>query len=142
MTTTIKKTMGFMAVMTVLVSGFLTNAMSVQAATPLTEEDLFGGEKQAIADALGGNADPKTPQEIAAAVIRILLGFLGIIAVVIILVAGFQWMTAGGDAAKVDGAKKRLTAAVIGLIIILSAWGISSFLMDKLLGATQGASVQ
>lgn len=71
-------------------------------------------------------------------IIRIALGFLGTLALLIILYAGFVWMTAGGDEEKVTRAKKTLTSAVIGLIIILAAFGITSFIISRLLGQVGG----
>lgn len=100
--------------------------------------DPFGGYKNSIQGNLGlGNEDPRA---IAARVINVVMGFLGIIAVIIILVGGFQWMTAGGDEGKVESAKKMMTAGVIGLVIILAAWGVTIFVMNALLNAT-GANV-
>jgi len=46
-----------------------------------------------------------------------------------ILYAGFQWMTAGGNEDKVSSAKKIISAAVVGLIIILLAWAIVNFVL-------------
>lgn len=80
-----------------------------------------------------GNRDPR---EIAASAINVIMGFLGIIAVVIILIGGFKWMTAAGEESKVEEAKKLMTAGVIGLVIILAAWGITIFVMNALLSAT------
>ena len=80
-----------------------------------------------------GNQDPRTT---AASVIKVLMGFLGIIAVVIILLGGFKWMTAGGGEDKVAEAKKLMTAGVVGLAIILAAWGITVFVLNSLLSAT------
>lgn len=76
------------------------------------------------------------PREIAANIINIVLGFLGIILLLIVLYAGFLWMTAGGDAAKVEKAKAWLRNAVIGLIIILSSWAIATYVIGVLLNAT------
>jgi amino acid transporter len=61
-----------------------------------------------------------------------LLGVLGIISFIIFLYAGFTWMTAGGDVGKVDNAKKMLSSAVIGLIIITSAYFITSYIVQYL----------
>lgn len=98
--------------------------------------DLFGGQKGNLSTALGlGNQDPR---ETAGNVIAVLMGFLGIIAVVIILLGGFKWMTAGGDESKVEEAKKLMTAGVIGLAIVLASWGITIFVLDSLLNATGG----
>jgi len=71
---------------------------------------------------------------VIARLIRAAFGFLGIIAVVLILYAGFLWMTAAGEEDKVNRAKRTLTAAIIGLVIMLSAFGITSFIISRLLG--------
>ena len=60
---------------------------------------------------------------IIARIINIALGFLGIIAVILIIYAGWLWMTAGGEADKIDRAKRILTGAIIGLIIISAILG-------------------
>lgn len=62
-------------------------------------------------------------------VINWVLGLLGIIAVIMILVGGFQWMTAAGNEEKVEKAKKVISAAIVGLIIILLAWAIVNFVI-------------
>jgi hypothetical protein len=82
-----------------------------------------------------GSEDPRV---IASNIIRIFLGFLGIVALGLIIYAGFLWMTSEGNAEKVDKAKKILTGAIIGLLIILSAFAIASFIISQLLDATQG----
>ena len=74
------------------------------------------------------------PRILVANIIRIALGLLGIVAVGLILYAGFKWMTAQGDAKQVDEAKRILTQAVIGLLIIVSAYAIASFIINSLLG--------
>ncbi|MDD3285652.1 MAG: Ig-like domain-containing protein [Patescibacteria group bacterium] len=76
------------------------------------------------------------PRIIVARIINIALLFLGVIAVGLIIYAGFLWMTSGGSEDKIDQAKNILKNAIIGLVIILSAWGIVSFIMSRLLGAT------
>lgn len=83
------------------------------------------------------NTDPRI---VVANVIRIALGFLGIIAVGLIMYAGWLYMTAAGEADKIEQAKKMLINAVIGLVIILSAFGIVTFIISSMLGATGGTS--
>lgn len=77
-------------------------------------------------------------EDVAGQIIRAALGFLGIIAVVIILIGGFKWMTASGNEDKVEEARKLIIAGIIGLAIILSAYAIASFVIDELVGATTG----
>ena len=81
-----------------------------------------------------GETDPRI---VAANIINIALGLLGIISVVIIIFAGFKWMTSMGNDEAVSGAKKMLVAAVIGLVIILSAYIIANFVVTNLYQATQ-----
>jgi hypothetical protein len=110
----------------------------VPVLAPAQALDVFGNQKGNLSTALGlGNNDPRTT---AGNVISVLMGFLGIIAVVIILLGGFKWMTAGGDEAKVEEAKKLMTAGVIGLAIVLASWGITIFVLDALLSATGGSA--
>ncbi len=78
----------------------------------------------------------KDPRETVGEIINIAMLFLGVIAVGIIIFAGFKWMTAGGSEEKVSEAKKILKNGVIGLVIVLSSWGIASFILNQLMSAT------
>lgn len=73
-----------------------------------------------------------TLSELIRSIISLILGFLGVIAVLIILWAGFIWMTAGGEPDKVDKAKKMIYAGITGLVIIFSAYAISQFVFANL----------
>jgi len=78
----------------------------------------------------------RDPREIVARVVRIILGFLGVIAVIIILLGGFKWMTAGGNEEKVTEARKLIVSGIIGLVIVMAAFGIAQFVINSLLDAT------
>ncbi len=69
-------------------------------------------------------------------IINVLMGFLGVIAVVIILIGGFKWMTAGGNEDKVTEAKKLIMSGIIGLAIVLAAYSIATFVVMGLINAT------
>jgi hypothetical protein len=49
-------------------------------------------------------------------------------------------MTAGGEEAKIESAKGWLSGAVIGLIIILAAYGLTTFVITQLVNATNGTT--
>lgn len=73
-------------------------------------------------------------------IIQIFLGFLGFIALVIIIYGGFIWMTSGGNQEKISKAKGILKSAIIGLIIILLSYIIVSFIMNLVYNATHNTS--
>lgn len=52
-----------------------------------------------------------------------------------LVLAGYEWMTAGGDKAKVESARNRITQALVGLAIIASAYAII-IVIEKFLGIT------
>lgn len=69
--------------------------------------------------------------------IKVALGFLGVVAVVIVLYGGFKWMVSGGNDEKVGEAKRLIISGIIGLAIILSAYAITTFVISSFLSATQ-----
>ncbi|MDP3971069.1 MAG: pilin [bacterium] len=77
-----------------------------------------------------------SPVDLAVSVVNWVLGLLALVAVIMILIGGFRWMTAGGNEEKVESAKKLLIAALIGLVIILAAWGLSTYAINNLLNFT------
>jgi hypothetical protein len=117
-----KKLMVFAITMALIVPAF---ALALPA---LAQTDVdFGTE---YAENIGLSSSD--PREMAANLVRIIMTFLSIIAVVIILLGGFKWMTAGGNEEKVEEAKKLIKAGVIGLVIIIAAWGIANFVISSL----------
>src|SRR3989339_965715 len=128
-----KKTFFVLALSVLVILPVFAFGLTAHAQTA-ADNMLWGGFEGNVQTATGlGNTDPR---EMAGQVVNILLGFLGIIAVVIILLGGFKWMTAAGDEGKVDEAKKLIGAGVIGLVVILSAYGLALFIIDKLYTAT------
>ena len=62
--------------------------------------------------------------------------YLGVIFFLLVVYAGFLWMTASGAEAKVEKAKGILIAAVTGLVIVLAAYAIVNFVFGNLLSVT------
>lgn len=114
-------------------AGFFGLLSPAQAQTPAAAPDL--GLSQVGAQIGLPTTDIRL---IVANVIRTALGLLGIIALIIVLYGGFVWMTAGGNEEKIATAKKILRDGAIGLLIILSAYAIVSFVISKFLAAGSG----
>ena len=67
-------------------------------------------------------------------VVNYILGFLGILSILLIVYGGYYWMFSGGNEQKVETAKKILLNAIIGLVIVLLSASITFFVF-KALGA-------
>ncbi|MFA6514330.1 MAG: IPT/TIG domain-containing protein [Patescibacteria group bacterium] len=92
----------------------------------------------AVNNGLGGVLGADDPRTIIGRIINVGLGLLGVIALGLIIYAGFLWMTSAGEEDKIATAKKILTSAVIGLAIILASWAIATFIISRLSGAING----
>ena len=64
------------------------------------------------------------------------LAFICVIFLILIIFAGFTWMTSSGNEQKVDKAKNLITSSIIGLVIILAAYAITAFIGQQLTGST------
>lgn len=67
-------------------------------------------------------------------VVGVALGFGGIILFVLLLIGGLKYITAGGDPKGIEGAKKTITFAVLGIILLALAFLILQ-LIQNLTGA-------
>jgi len=93
------------------------------------------GELKDVASA-GGYSDETTETTFASnlgLVIKAFLSLLGIIFIILIIWAGYNWMTAGGNEEKISKATNTITRAIIGLIITISSYAIWRFIYFKLI---------
>ncbi len=115
------KGMLVMSLFALLLAPAISNAQS---------DDPYGINDPAMGNLeLDGNVEPRSA---AVGIINLVLSFLGLVAVVIVLIGGFKWMTAGGNEEKVGAAKKLLIGGLIGLVIVLLAWGISTWVLTTI----------
>lgn len=69
--------------------------------------------------------DPPTLQnleEVFKSVVNVILGIAGITFFILLLSSGFKFITSGGDPKALEGAKKTLTYAIGGLILIIASY--------------------
>jgi len=125
-----KKILTFLFSLVILFS-FFVPATSYAGISVTDETDPLGFE--VLDDSGLGRTDPRI---MIARIINISLSLLGILFVVLTVYAGFLWMTSGGNDEQVGKAKKILYTSIIGLIIILSAYSISNFVLKNLYTAS------
>lgn len=84
------------------------------------------------ADGVYKTDDSVTTNSIVGTIITTALSLLGVIFLVLMIYGGFLWMTARGDEAQVTKAKDLMQAAIIGLVVVISAYAISYFVISTL----------
>ena len=108
-----------------------TNTCFAGSLWDLAEE---GGIDEIGDKAFGQSSDnPTDVRSIVVIVINVFLTLLAIIFLIIIVIAGYTWMTAAGNDDKVNEAKAKIRTGIIGLLIVLSAWSISKFILCNLI---------
>lgn len=95
--------------------------------------------KQAACDGIGATAGAggctdgsgKSISDLLALVINIFSWVVGVVAVIFIIVAGFKYITSGGDSTKVKSAKDTLVYALVGLVVVVLAQVLVKFVLTK-----------
>jgi len=108
-----------------------TLALAASAQAPASIPTDFGLRDTAQKAGLPVS-DSISPVAVASTIINTLLSLVGVIALIVIIYAGFTWLTSAGNEEKVTKAKKLLASAVIGVAIILGAYAITSFVVKTL----------
>lgn len=91
---------------------------------------------------VGGNGDVSNTTQVflptnklddaqLASILGTVYTWAGIIAVIIIVIAGFMYVTSSGDASKVKRAKDAILYAVIGLVVVILAFVITQFVLGR-----------
>ncbi len=132
MTSTKKKLISFLIISVFVVLPVVNFTFVNQT---LADEDLR--DEQVGLEIIGSDAFGITgePQDIRISIVKtinVALTFLGVIFIVLILLSGYQWMTSGGNDEQVSKAKKNITNAVAGLVIIMFSWGVSYWILRRM----------
>ncbi len=79
-----------------------------------------------------GLTNPSLP-DVVGGIINSVLGILGTVFLVLIIYAGFTWMTAGGNEEKIQKAQKIIRNSTIGLLVVVLAFAITQFVLKTLI---------
>ncbi len=104
-------------------------------ATFVSAQGLLDAQKNL--DKIGGTNGEElgVPGDLPSAisrVVRAVLSVVGTIFLVLTIYAGILWMTAQGEEEKAKKARDIITMAVIGLVIVMSAYAITYFVTNSL----------
>jgi len=112
---------------------YVTNPSTVN---PSNQTNSLTGRLNAIGDKAGFVTDQSRASTaiVVGIVIQTVIGLLGLVFIILIIIAGFKWMMANGNEEEVKKALRIIKESIIGLIIILSAWTLWTFIFQKLIG--------
>lgn len=108
--------------------------VSVSAATANIQDSLCTGTELQTTDTTcaASTADAGTNvNDLIADVVNIFSLIVGVVAVIMIIVGGFKYITSGGESSNVTGAKNTILYAIIGLVIVALAQFIVRFVLQR-----------
>lgn len=98
---------------------------------------VYADAQQQICEGIGaasGNGCADGSKKISSTlrnVIGLFSTIVGIVAIIVIVAAGFRYVTSGGDSSKVNAARNELTYAIVGLAVAAMAQFIVKFVLNK-----------
>lgn len=128
------------AVLPLTLAAPLALAPATALAANACEGTIGRGLNQGITSATGSTSGTACDEPtsgnglsgIASKVVNFLSVIVGVVAVIMIIVGGFRYITSGGESGNVSGAKNTLIYAIVGLIIVALAQFIVHFVLSNL----------
>ena len=105
----------------VALAGTPTNGSNSNTTIEITDKDL---------NLVG--APKKVEKEQIQGILNAVYGVVGIVAVISILVGAFRYAAANGDSGIIQSAKNTILYSVIGLVVVISAAALTSFVINNI----------
>ncbi len=121
-------------IMVVFGIGLFSGATAFAAPDPCTTGDTTTQVKCGVTGSGGTGAKNQGAQvaKTLQVVVNILLFFVGAFAVIMIVIAGFRFVSANGDANTVSSARNTIMYAVIGLVVAYLAYALVNFIVGQI----------
>lgn len=81
-----------------------------------------------VAFTAGFSTTNTSPVAVAGTLVNTFLSLIGIVFIILIIYAGFKWMTAGGNEEQVNKAKTTIINSVIGIVVVMGAFVLYKFI--------------
>lgn len=112
-----------------------TQTANIQASTCQGAELTFPpGQVNPNACAFAGNPPEQKINQLVATIVNLFSVLVGAVAVIMIIVGGFRYITSGGDSGNVSTAKNTILYAIVGLVIVALSQFIVKFVLAKATG--------
>lgn len=95
-----------------------------------------GLDKTAEVSGLGVSGEALWLPDLIGRMLAPVLGLIGVLFVILMIYAGFLWMTAGGNQEQIKKAKGLMVNAVIGTIIVFASYAIANFIIGAIMAGT------
>ncbi|MDO8452654.1 MAG: pilin [bacterium] len=69
-----------------------------------------------------------TPEKLIPMLIKLLLIVAALVFFFMLVLGGIKWILSGGDKGKTEEARNQITSALVGLVIVFSAWAIAGLI--------------
>ena len=109
--------------------------IGVQGVLAAKESEALKGLNTTAQEGYGADYKQTIPQNIPTTIGKVIgagLAFIGVLFFILMIYGGFIWMTARGNEQQVEKARDLIAAAIIGLIIVLAAYAITTFIGEEL----------
>ncbi len=126
------------SVTTLFVVPLAVPALATAATTPSIQNSVCGGANTLQINAEGDGSCPETSggtdtiNNFIGTIVNVFTAIVGVVAVIMIVFGGFQYITSGGDSGKISTAKNTIIYALIGLIFVALAQVFVRFVLNKL----------
>lgn len=132
----LSKTKYFLLINFAILFGFLAFVPAVSHAQTPTHQIQCGINAAAGQTKNGCNAPDKKDtatslNNLIAKIVNLLSSALGVVAIIMIIVAGFRYVTSGGNEEAVKSAKRTILYAIIGLVVAFFARLIVHFVLGS-----------
>jgi hypothetical protein len=112
-----------------------TETANIQASTCQGAELTFPpGPVNSNACDFSGNPPEQKINQLVATIVNLFSVLVGAVAVIMIIVGGFRYITSGGDSGNVSTAKNTILYAIVGLVIVALSQFIVKFVLAKATG--------
>lgn len=128
-----KKTLCFLSLFFVVFGNLLV--WQIQTASSQTSLNML--KNSAVGAGYSATTNENSAAATVGSVINVFLSILGVVFLVLVVYAGFLWMTAGGEEEKIKQAQKYIKNGLFGLLIIMSSFAISKFVFTYFFAATK-----
>jgi hypothetical protein len=110
-------------------------ALNFLLAAPVSAQGLKNAGKNLGTTAQKSGTDgTKNIEDVVGVGIRTALTLVGLIFLVLMVYAGYLWMTARGEETQIEKAKSIISAAIIGLVLVMGAYAITALVTAKFAG--------